>query len=190
MQVSRCLHILCLFLINKVLAEQQHGLWCCMNEFGNGSVSYTLNDSIPNHWTYSWIKNDLVIVDEDGVINKAYVESQIQNGYILKQGYPNVFCKLDSPEDGLSKEIPCTAQCNPTYEETTEAGSNSQYILIIIISVILLLILFIVGFSVYKWRHRRRRRDNDKDVEIQPINAVDQDQNPNQYQDHDQMVAG
>ncbi|KAF4087680.1 hypothetical protein AMELA_G00073330 [Ameiurus melas] len=194
MPLSRCLHILSVFLINKVLTELQ----CCMNKFGNGSVSYTLNDSIPNHWTCSWIKNDLVIVDEEGVIIKDYVESQIENGYILKQWYSNVLCKLESPEDGVSREINCTAQCNPTYKEPTEDGSIPQYIIVIIIILIIILLLG-VGFLVYKWcRHRRRRRDKDMDVEIQPINAVDQDQSlihdpdqsPDLYQDHGQMVSG
>ncbi|KAI5618343.1 E3 ubiquitin-protein ligase SH3RF1 isoform 1 [Silurus asotus] len=73
---------------------------CCKETLPNGSVSYILNDTLPEDWIRSWTKNGDVIASEDGEIDKGYVLSKTEKGYILKQNYPGVVCKLESPKDG------------------------------------------------------------------------------------------
>ncbi|MCI4373916.1 hypothetical protein PGIGA_G00000260 [Pangasianodon gigas] len=101
MRAIQTLFICGVFLFNMVLSELQTQPQCCMKVFANGSVSYTLDQATPEQWISSWTKDNLVIVGEDGDIHGDYVESQIENGYILRQRYSNVVCKLESPENGV-----------------------------------------------------------------------------------------
>ncbi|KAB5586316.1 hypothetical protein PHYPO_G00000210 [Pangasianodon hypophthalmus] len=179
MQILNPFLIAGVFLFNLVLSELQNQPQCCMKVFANGSVSYTLDQATPEQWISSWTKDNLVIVGEDGDIHGDYVESQIENGYILRQRYSNVVCKLESPENGVSEAINCTDDCNSA-QGIIASDTNSQFytwlFIGISISVLLLLLLLIVGFLVYKWWKRSRRRVDGTDFEMQSVNVPGQNQ--------------
>ncbi|XP_046703977.1 uncharacterized protein LOC124384987 isoform X2 [Silurus meridionalis] len=150
---------------------------CCTETLPNGSVSYILNDTLPEDWISSWTKNGDVIASEDGEIDKHYVLSKTEKGYILKQNYPGVVCKLESPKNGVSREIKCIELCKP--EPVIKAGGTNPLhtVLPIVLPIALLFLFFIAGYFIYKKCQRRSHRDIEATIRMHPINEQGQDQN-------------
>ncbi|KAM9488548.1 uncharacterized protein Hap1MRO34_005453 [Clarias gariepinus] len=156
-------------------------LQCCMKELPNGSVSYTLNHTGPQNWFWTWIKNEVVIVSEHGDTSED-VLCPTQNGYILKEQFTGVVCKVESPADGVSMEVPCTDWCDATLP--TDPGgtdSQSQLGLYIGLSVLCAFCLFAFVFLVYRCQSNRCR-DNPTSVNMQPVAVVVLDGDPDQNQ--------
>ncbi|KAG7335438.1 hypothetical protein KOW79_000131 [Hemibagrus wyckioides] len=166
-----------LVLLPRVFSE--YTFQCCIHELGNGSASYTLNNTIPEDWTSSWTKNGTVIVSEDGDMHEDYIVSPVQNGYILKERYSNVVSILESPVNGVSKKIQCSDPCNPSQLIPDDRIPPLKIIVIIIILLSILLVT-LIGFLVKK---RCRRSQPSTDVEMQD---QDQDQNHTVQQRIDQ----
>ncbi|KAM9488783.1 uncharacterized protein Hap1MRO34_005643 isoform 2-T2 [Clarias gariepinus] len=156
-------------------------LQCCMTPWDNGSVSYTLSPAVPPDSMNTWTRQGMVIVSEDGDTDKNFVVCPTGNGYILRERFSEVVCKLEIPEKGVSMDVPCAGLCNSTHHINPGGSSISQLQLGLIIGLLVFfLFCLIFGIFLHKTCQRNGHHDNASDVEMQPMPGQDQDEDQNQ----------
>ncbi|KAM9489506.1 uncharacterized protein Hap1MRO34_006150 isoform 2-T2 [Clarias gariepinus] len=157
-------------------------LQCCMTPWDNGSVSYTLSPAVPPDSTNTWTRQGMVIVSEDGDTDKNFVVCPTEHGYILRERFSEVVCKLEIPEKGVSMDVPCADLCNfaPYINPGGSSISQLHLGLIVGLSVFFLLFCLIVGILLYRKCQKNGHHDNSSDLELQSVPGQDQDE------DHDQ----
>ncbi|KAK2855308.1 hypothetical protein Q7C36_007177 [Tachysurus vachellii] len=166
MQLLKPLFVLVYALLEAVFSD--YNFQCIMNALENGSVSYTLNDTISTGWITLWTKNGTVIVDDEGNMHNDYVVHPVKGGYILRECYDMVVCTIEYPRKGISKNIPCTGDCNISTNTSADGISSINIGIVISICVIFsILLLTLIGFLVCKYCQRSHHIVNSSDVEMQ-----------------------
>ncbi|KAK2855304.1 hypothetical protein Q7C36_007173 [Tachysurus vachellii] len=169
MQLLNPLFVLVYSLLQVAQVVSDYNFQCIVNALENGSVSYTLNDTISTDWTTQWTKNGTVIVGEEGDMHTDYIVNPVKGGYILRECYDMVVCTIECPQNGISKNIPCTGDCNLPAKISENGISSINIGIVIGICVISILLLTLIVFLVRKCCQRSHRIVNSTDVEMQCV---------------------
>ncbi|KAK2855306.1 hypothetical protein Q7C36_007175 [Tachysurus vachellii] len=171
MQLLKPLLALVYSLLQVAQVVSDYNFQCIVNALENGSVSYTLNDTISTDWTTQWTKNGTVIVSEEGEMHTDYIVHPVKDGYILRECYNMVLCTIEYPRKGISKNIPCTGDCNISANTSVNGISPINIVICMGICVGICVILFLIGFLVCP-SCQSRRSVNSTDVEMQRVQMI------------------